>query len=136
MIEEYKTINPCYGYNHSIGGESGSLGVKFTSERKRKIGEAHKGLKHTKEAKIKMSEGHKGKTTWNKGRKWSNKEKEKMMLAQKNIKPIICIETNIIYYGSRDVERKTGINRSSIKDCCNKRKNCKTAGGYHWKYVL
>lgn len=82
-----------------------------------------------------MSEGHKGKATWNKGRNWNDIEKEKMMLAQKTIKPIMCIETKIIYYGSRDVERKTGINRASVRDCCHNRKNCKTAGGYHWKYI-
>lgn len=134
LIQKYDTTNNSKGYNRSLGGESGGLGVVFTEERKKKIGETHKGMKHTETAKRKISEGHKGIITWNKGRNWTNEEKRTMMLAQKT-KPIICIETNIIYESSREAERQTGINRNSIRDCCHERKHCKTAGGFHWKYV-
>lgn len=36
------------------------------------------------------------------------------------------------FYGTCEAERKTGINRCSIGDCC--RGKHKTAGNYHWKY--
>lgn len=134
LIKKYNTTNNNCGYNNSIGGEWGSLGVKFTEERKQKISNALKGMKHTEEAKKKMSEGHKGKPTWNKGRSWTDEEKVTMRKAQ-NFKNVICLETDIIYLGTRDASIKTGINRSSIKDCCNHRKHHKTAGGYHWEYV-
>ena len=135
LIKRYDSTNQYKGYNHSIGGESGSCGVTFSEERKRKIGEAHKGMKHTQDAKIRMSEGHKGKTTWNKGRSWSIEERKKFSQVQKTRKPVQCVETGVIYLGIREAERQTGINRCSIKDCCNNRAHCKTAGGYHWKYA-
>ena len=135
LIKKYNTTNCENGYNQSTGGEYGSIGVVFTEERKRKIGEAHKGMKHTEEAKKKMSEGHKGLTTWNKGRHWTEREKEKMTRAQNNCKSVKCVETNTIYNSGREAARKTGINRNSIKDCLHKRNHCKTAGGYHWEDV-
>ncbi len=136
LIKRYDSTNPLKGYNNSIGGESGSLGVVFTEERKKKIGESHKGMKHTPDAKRRISAGHLGKPTWNKGRSWTEDEKERFCSAQKSRKPVRCIETGIEYLGIRDAERQTGINRCSIKDCCRKRQNHKTAGGYHWEYAV
>lgn len=135
LIKKFKTTDDRYGYNHSIGGEAGGLGVVFSEERRRKLSKAFKGKKHSDESRKKMSEGHKGLTTWNKGRHWTESEKETMRKAQERMKPVICIETNIIYYGTRDASEKTGINRSSIKDCCNHRRHCKSAGGFHWEFV-
>lgn len=40
-----------------------------------------------------------------------------------------------VYYGNRDVERKTGYDHSSISKCCRNRKNYKTYGGYKWQYA-
>ena len=40
-----------------------------------------------------------------------------------------------IYYGNRDVERKTGYDHSSISKCCNNRKGYKTYHGYKWEYA-
>ena len=135
LIKVHDTTNPSNGYNHSIGGESGSLGVVFSEERRKKIGEAHKGMRHSEDAKRKMSEGHLGRSTWNKDRPWSDDEKEIFCLAQKTRKKVRCIETNAIYMSIRDASKKTGINRCSIKDCCNGRKSCKSAGGFHWEYA-
>lgn len=36
------------------------------------------------------------------------------------------------FYGCNKAERKTGIHRTSINKCCNKKR--KTAGGYIWMY--
>lgn len=48
-------------------------------------------------------------------------------------KPIMCVETGIIYEGQMDAQRKTGIFQSNIyKVLIGKRK---TAGGYHWRYA-
>lgn len=43
LISEYKTNNPKYGYNCSLGGESGSYGYKPTPEVRAKISAANKG---------------------------------------------------------------------------------------------
>lgn len=48
-------------------------------------------------------------------------------------KKICCVETGIVYESTREVERKTGLNHSSISKCCNGKQ--KTVGGYHWEYV-
>ncbi len=47
--------------------------------------------------------------------------------------PIRCIETNTVYYGSREAEKQTGISHSNIIQVCKGR--VKTAGGYHWEYA-
>ena len=135
LIEKHQTHNPKFGYNRSTGGECGGLGVVFSDERRRKVGEAHKGMTHTEDVKKRLSEAHKGLPTWNKGRSWTAEEKQTMAEAQKTRKAVICIETGIIYLGVRDAERQTGINRCSIKDCCHGRKHNKSAGGYHWAYA-
>jgi group I intron endonuclease len=135
LIQKYNCTNPDFEYNRSTGGEWGGIGVVFTEERKQKISKAITGKRHTEVARRKMSEGHKGKPSWNKGRKWSDQEKKVFSRAQKTSKPILCVETNIVYNGTREAHRETGINRDSIKDCLHQRPHCKTAGGYHWQYV-
>ena len=44
-------------------------------------------------------------------------------------KAVRCIETGVIYNGTREAGRQTGLNQSSISEVCNgKRKTC---GGFH-----
>lgn len=135
LIKEYKTTDPDNGYNHSTGGDGGSAGVVFTEERKQKLRIASTGRTHTEQAKKKMSEGHKGKPSWNKGRAWTESEKKKLQIAQTGNKPVRCIETGVTYYSAREASRETGISRCSIKDCCNGRTHCKSAGGFHWEFI-
>lgn len=52
-----------------------------------------------------------------------------------NTKPVRCIELKKTYPSVREAERKTGIDNSQISAVCNHKKNYKTAGGYHWRYV-
>ena len=62
---------------------------------------------------------------------------ERISEAQRNrkdrSKPVMCIETGIVYPSINEASRKTGANRQTIADVCNKK--LKTAGGYHWKFV-
>ena len=39
------------------------------------------------------------------------------------------------YYSAREASRRTGISVDCIYHCCQKRKQCKTAGGYRWRYI-
>ena len=48
-------------------------------------------------------------------------------------KPVVCVETGIVYQSAREIKRKLGYNNTLIGACC-KSKN-RTAYGYHWKYV-
>lgn len=45
-------------------------------------------------------------------------------------KSVICVETGEVFESMRDAQRKTGIRH--ISEACHG--NCKTAGGYHWKF--
>lgn len=38
------------------------------------------------------------------------------------------------YTSTREAERQTGIRISSISDCCNGKRNYKSAGNYRWSY--
>lgn len=62
MIAFYKSNNPDFGYNGSIGGEKSSLGYKHTDEAKKKISEAvskaRKGIKFSDEHRQHLKENH------------------------------------------------------------------------------
>ena len=47
-------------------------------------------------------------------------------------RPVICVETGIIYDSGKQAGRKTGIDDGSINHACSGR--CKTAGGFHWRF--
>lgn len=49
-------------------------------------------------------------------------------------KPVMCIETGVVYPSTGEAFRITGIDRGHIATCANG-KNC-TAGGYHWGFVV
>lgn len=53
--------------------------------------------------------------------------------AKSKSKPVRCIETNIIYPSSKEVQRKLGFAQGNISNCCNGK--IKSAYGYHWEYV-
>lgn len=48
-------------------------------------------------------------------------------------KPVVCIETGVIYQDACYAQELTGICYRSISFTCNKQQ--KTAGGFHWKYA-
>lgn len=151
LIKKHESNNPLKGFNHSIGGESGALGFKqsqesiekrkshrdystswakgkhFSEEHRRKIGDSHKGMRHSEASKTKMSESHKGFIPAWKGQKRSDEYRAKKS------KAIICIETDVRYFGLMEAERQTGISHSNISNCLKGKRE--KAGGYHWEYA-
>jgi len=75
-----------------------------------------------------------GKPSWNKGLHCTDNTKNKIMLANKNRKEVICIETGEVYRSIKEASRKTNIDKKNISNCCKKIKYYNTAGGYHWQY--
>lgn len=53
--------------------------------------------------------------------------------ARYNAKPVMCIETGIIYDAIAEASRETHTNRTSIIRCVKGTQS--TANGFHWKYV-
>lgn len=48
-------------------------------------------------------------------------------------KPVLCIETNIVFPSTMEIQSKLGFKKSNICACCNGK--LKSAYGFHWKYV-
>ena len=48
-------------------------------------------------------------------------------------KRVLCVETKIIYSSAHEADRQTGVCYQNITKVC--RRERKTAGGYHWRYI-
>lgn len=62
-----------------------------------------------------------------------NERVSKALTNGKKSKPVMCIETGVIYPSTNEVQRQLGFSRGNISQCCNGKKN--TSYKYHWKYV-
>lgn len=115
-----------------------ATGRKHSEEDIRKQSEKQKGHFVSEETKRKISVAQKGKhkNLTNEGRKRISDVRKGKPCCQEALeitsKPILCIETNIIYKSLQDAENNTGINRKNIGKVCNGKR--KTAGGYHWQF--
>lgn len=135
LIRKYDSTNRLYGYNCSIGGDSGYNGVIASDESRKKRSKALMGHEVTEETRKKISEKHKG-------RKKSPEAIQNNRLAKlgkhmgaehHRSKRVLCVETGNIYNGTREAGRMTGIESKNISAVCNGRRNI--AGGYHWVFV-
>lgn len=138
-IQWYQTADRDYGYNISLGGESGNC----SDETKQKISKSNKGKHHTEESKQKMSESRKGTKHHMYGKHHTEETKQKLKesMMGKNgpsAKPVICITTKTVFYTAKDGAEYYSIDGSGIIKCCkDKRKSC---GIYNdeklvWKYI-
>ena len=141
LIALFDTTNHASGYNLSIGGQLGPIGVKRTEETKEKLrllntgkNNPNYGLKRSEETKRKISEARIGKPGNNPlGLKGPRKYVDENGNA---LYPQICQYTKdgtLInkFFNSYDASHTTGISRSAIANClCGL---SKTAGGHIWK---
>lgn len=127
--------------NHSIGGESGTLGYSPTQSHRDKIANKLIGRKRKEEVKKKISESHKGKKLKNStkeklknvnlGKKYSRESRIKR--GSKTVQQF-DLNGNLIeeYFSLGNVSELTGFSKGNIGNCCNG--IAKTAYGYIWKY--
>ena len=147
-ISLYKSTDDNYGYNLSEGGtknkklsnesrkkmSSSQLGRKHSLKTKQKMSNSHKGKKLTEEHKKNISLANMGRCSPMKNKKHKEETIEKMKNNKKKSKPVICIETGIIYPSAAEAARQLGMKSGShINDCINYPNRYKTSGGYHWK---
>jgi predicted GIY-YIG superfamily endonuclease len=162
LILKHRSSEREYGYNKSFGGESTVKGLhwrvpkesverraakmrgrKLTEEHRKKLSDSHKGqipykreFPTSEETRLKISNSlkkwyaehespAKGKT-----RKRAQWEIEKV--SRGHYKPVVCIETGIIYESIMAAEMLTKTDGSSISAVCKGKR--KTAGGFHWRY--
>jgi group I intron endonuclease len=114
-------------------------GTTASEETKQKQREAktgkespYKGKKHSEETKQKLREANAGENHPMFGKKLSNETKQKMREASTR-KPVLCLETGVVYPSGREAARLLGLNQSSVSRCCNDRSQ--TCGGYHWTFL-
>lgn len=147
LIALYNSTNQDYGYNISLGGESGSFGYRFSKEQKIQLSKIRKGKNngmygknHTKEAKEKNRIAHmKENLSENTIHKMSIAKKGKKRTKQSIEKQrqticnrVVCLETMIEYNGTKEAGRINNIDPSAIAKVC--RGERKTAGQLHWCY--
>ena len=112
LIEYWDLTNQDKGYNIESGGKSG---YTVSQETKDKTSRALKGRPLKEATKKKMSVAH-------------DKTKRKVVCIDKKTKNI-----RRIYDAIREAARETGVDRPSIRACCNGTR--KSAGGYIWRYA-
>lgn len=110
LIAHFKTFDKKYGYNLSLGGDC---------------------QRHTEESRIKISKNN---SRYYLGKKLLQKTKDKLR-EQAFKKPVVCLETGIIYESAHEASRTTGARVGHIVTICKERTPRKMAGGYHWKYL-
>jgi group I intron endonuclease len=147
LIAYYNSNNIDSGYNMSIGGESGSKGYKYTDEQREHMKVVNSGINnpmygrhHTDETKEKERIAHLREnlsedtiykmSIAKKGKKRDRESVEKQIKTISN--KVICIETSVVYNGTREAGMLNNIDHSCISKVC--RGERKTAGGLHWCY--
>ena len=148
LIAKYDATNPAKGYNISIGGECGALGIHHSQATRQKISEAKKGHALGPETRRKISEALKGANSPNYGKHLSPETRQKISEAHKGkkvsehvilamteatSKKVLCVETGEVYKSISEAGRQLGISSKAISNVC--RGKAKTSGGYHWEYA-
>ena len=162
LISQYRSNDREFGYNKSSGGESSVRGLHWhqSKETIEKRVQKLRGRKLTQEQRKKLSEAHKGQVSHNKGKPLSKETKEKISNTLKkwnaehgspnkgrsykktpeavlatsrgHYKPVVCVETGIIYESITHAAKRNKIDSSSLSKVCKGLRE--TAGGYHWRY--
>ena len=137
LIEKYQSNNPKFGYNLSSGGEKSGAGTKWSEKTRKKHLETrlNNKRKHTEEEKEKI---RKSVIQYYDvvGRK-TKRRKDGFIRDKKRNKKIICIENEMIFNGAEEAAKWANIkNKHLIYSAINGYGNHKTAGGYHWRYLL
>lgn len=111
-------------------------GGHWSDEVKHKISNAHRGKKQSKDLRQKKSIRFSGANNPMFGTKMSPEHKRKLQEAcvKATSKPVLCIETGIVYASSAEAQRQTGIHAGTIGNVCRGNPKYKTAGGYHWEF--
>lgn len=139
LISKYDSTNRTKGYNHELGGNAQG---KVTDEIKKKISEARKGkctgAEHPRYGKTFSAEHRRKLSEARRGKIISEETRKKISESSKgdksaHCKPIVCVNTGIVYSNALKIEAELGINRANICSCCKGKR--KTAGGFRWQYA-
>ena len=140
LIAFYKSTNSECGYNHSIGGESGSNGIKHSPETIEKIRKSNTGQKRSIETRERVRKAKTGvkyseeasrkKSIALMGREITPEAREK--IGRANGKAVVCIETGEVFYSAVQASTHLGLSKCAV---WNAIQNGQTCNGLHWKYL-
>ena len=119
-------------------------GIPRTAEERHKMSISHigktKGEKNgnygkpmSAEAKAKLSKANKGNPAWNKGKKNTCTEQQVRKIKEANSKPVVCVETSVVYPSVMDASKSVGVSAAAVVNCLKGKTN--KSGGYHWRYA-
>lgn len=120
LIKKYKANNRRFGYNIDNGGR---LAVERSIATRKKMSEAHTGAGNFFFGKH-LTDEHKRKI---------RERREELGYEPVNKRPVLCVETGVVYDSTAQATRETGIHNYAIRRVCYGER--KTAGGFHWRYI-
>ena len=132
LIAKYRSAEPEWGYNTSLGGKGTG---RHSEETRRKLGNVRRGAHHTEEAKRKLSEAHTGKTLSEehiaklKEAQFGAKHHRARAVYQYTLDGEFVARFDCISDAARKVDAP---NQNIVKCCQGKRAHAK---GYRWEYV-
>lgn len=139
-IALYQSNHRDFGYNQTEGGD-GQSGFSPTIETREKISSTLMGHTVSEETRRKLSEAQKGKPK-NYTEEYLQRLRDERLgkpLSEKQLaaisKPVLCVETGVIYKSGREACRITGIDYNAINQVCNHKYGFRTAGGYNWCFA-
>lgn len=118
------------------GKNNGMYGRNHSEESKRKMSESKKGkLGHPSSEKQKDAarRANIGKTISEETRKKISNANKGNVPANKNLKPVYCVELDRVFENPSSAGKELEISSSNIIGCCEHQR--KTCGGYHWIYA-
>lgn len=133
LIAKYKTNDPQFGYNQSVGGENSPIGVKRSKETRRKLSLSHKGQIPVTKGTHLNEEQKQHLRELNLGKKLSDETKKKISEKNKGQKPtsyaiamakkacnksVVFIETGIVYDSMVSASNATQYTASCISAHC------------------
>lgn len=138
LIAMYKSNDSDYGYNLSLGGESGGNGIPLSDEERRRLSERMRGDNNPSRRFPFSEERRKAMSEISKNRPLppefiAQQSAPKVKLRKPVAKYTLNGEFITEYISALDASKACGIHQGNISACCNGR--IKQSGGFIWKYI-
>jgi hypothetical protein len=129
LIEQYKLIEN--GWNRAEGYIDCPKQFDGSGEKNGFYGHKHRKEVCDSIGKRSINNSYAKGNKSRRGRK--NSEYHNKRISETHQKPVMCVETGIVYKSGREAAKKLGLQRSKISNVCLGRR--RTTGGFHFVFV-